>query len=300
MFSCLITLFLFWQGSYFSSFFVVLFLPLAFFSMAYLSALPWIGFDRNTTKEARARIAYLAAEKATKAGRPVLWDALRNSVDLGTRLRPGDVGGVTSLSGRSSDLVDGLERKCPLCGAWCDHVDVQASHLIPCQGYAKVISQLSDVDKDAVYTAISADTEVVQFLCTTDDRFLHGLANLVMLCALCNGRISKGVGLEFNSTTNAWEFVNHNPYFIHLAPRVPCSLTADAFYKSSAEVAQHLQRHNALMKILAPYVLNLKARADAEDDFDEEYEEELLYICKHGLGEKAMSLEERVALLDAR
>ena len=188
-----------------------------------------------------------------------------------------------------------------MCGAPCHHVDAQASHLIPCRGYADVISSLAAAQGTAVHSAISADPEVVAFLCTTNHRFLHGMANLVMLGSECNMFVNLGIGLEFNPTTNAWEFVNHNPaVIIRYPPRVPCSLAADAFYKSSAEVAQHLQRHNALMKILAPYVLSLKARAGAEDDFDEEYEEELLYICKHGLGEKTMSLEERVALLDAR
>ena len=297
LFSCIISLFL--AGISHFQLLCSLFLPLVLFLMDYRDALPWKGFDRDAGTEARARTAYFAAEKAINANLPVLRDALRNSVDLRTRLQPGDVGGVTNLSKKSSDLINGMWR-CPLSGTMCLHVNAQASHLIPCRGYADEISSLSDREKDAVHTAISADPEAMQFLCTRDDRFLHGMANLVMLGSECNALVNIGVGLEFNPTTNSWEFANHNPALICRPPRVPCSLVADAFYKSSAEVAQHLQRHNALMKILAPYALSLKAQAGAEDDFDEEYEEELLYICKHGLAEKTMSLEERVALLDAR
>ena len=185
-----------------------------------------------------------------------------------------------------------------MCGGEFIHVDAQASHLIPCRGYANVISLLTPAQKTAVRSAISADPEVVAFLCTTNDRFLHGMANLVMLCAGCNIFVNLGVGLELNPTTNAWEFANHNPVIPHPS-LVPCSPASNAFFQSSAEVAQHLQRHNRLMKILAPYILNLKAHAGAEEDFDEEYEE-LLAICKHGQVEKSMSLQERVALLDAR
>ncbi len=97
-------------------------------------------------------------------------------------LRPGGVGEVTSLSGKSSNLVDGLHWKCPLCDVWCHHVNTQVSHLSPCQGYASVTSWLNESDKEAVHAAISADAEVVQFLCTTDDRFL---ANLVQICSNC-------------------------------------------------------------------------------------------------------------------
>ena len=267
--------------------------------MAYGNALPWVGFARDEGTEARARRAYFAAETEINAHHPVEWDALRDSVDLHTRLQPGVVGNVTTLSGKSSDLVGGPHWKCPLCGTTFHHVDAHASHLIPCRGYADVISSLSAAQQAAVHAAIAADPEVTQFLLTTNGRFLHGMANLVMLCAGCSRFVNLGIGLEFNPTTNAWEFANHNPV-IPRPPLVPCSPASNAFFQSSAEVAQHLQRHNRLMKILAPYYLYLKAQAGAEDDFDEEYEEELLYICKHGLGEKTMSLEERVALLDAR
>ena len=285
---------------FFVGFFVVLFLPSNFFQMDYRNELPWIGFERDPGTEARARNAYFAAEVAVSANRRVRWGALRECADRHVRLQPGVIEGVSTLSKKSSALVGAPFWRCPLCGTKCHHLKAEASHLIPCRGYADVVVRLSVVEMAAVHAAISADPEVVRFLCTPNGPFLHGMANLVMLCSNCNMFVNLGVGLEFNTTTNAWEFANHNPAIIDLPPRAQCPPAVNAFLQSSAEVAQHVQRHNHLMKILAPYALSLKAQAGAEDDFDEEYEEELLYICKHGLGEKAMSLEERVALLDAR
>jgi hypothetical protein len=269
--------------------------------MDYRNAPPWKGFDRDEGTEARARRAYFAAEAAVNAECPVMWDSLRVSVDHHTRLQPGVVGEVTSLSGRSADLLPGGPFwNCPLCGASFLRVTAEATHLIPCRGYGDIVSLFSSTQQASLHAAISADPEEVAFLCTTNGRFLHGMTNLVMLCPGCSTFVNLWMGLEFNPTTNAWDFVNHNPAGILRPPRTPCSPVVNAFLRSSAEVAQHVQWHNRLMKILAHCHLCLKIQAGSEEDFEDEEYEELIAICiGDGLGENTMSLQERVALLDA-
>eukprot|EP01012_Entosiphon_sulcatum_P029033 TRINITY_DN3527_c0_g1_i2.p1 TRINITY_DN3527_c0_g1~~TRINITY_DN3527_c0_g1_i2.p1 ORF type:complete len:343 (+),score=50.47 TRINITY_DN3527_c0_g1_i2:47-1075(+) len=171
---------------------------------------------------------------------------------------------------------------CPVCGVDQHPSNLQASHLLPCQGYRKFLQtklkKLKNLEEHfaAIRSEIAKDEDVVRYLNIKDSEFLMSLRNMVPICAGQNGFINANLALKQKDGSWIWEDFAVIKRSWHLA-KVPRQLEEQI---NDLYMAPYLNAHYKLMKIFAPYSSALAAAAgdDMPSGFDVgEFEQDVRY-----------------------